>query len=205
MNIKSQFLTLCLAAAAVCTLGAARAQAAVIPTVYSNATPVAICDLCTVTSVLDVAAHGLLLDVNAMIDITHGWDADLSISLSHAGTTVLLSNRQGGSGGANYTDTVFDDQAGVSIAAGFAYAPYTGSFRPEQALAGFLGSDVFGRWTLIVTDHEAGDSGLINRFAIAAEVQEVQAVPEPGSLALFGVALAGLGGARRIRTLRRPG
>ena len=199
MNLKSQLLTVCLAAAAACTVGAPRAQAAVMPTVYSTSTPVVIADLSTATAVLDVTAHGLLLDVNALIDITHGYDADLTLSLSHGGTTVLLSNRQGGSGGANYTGTIFDDQASVAIDAGFAYAPYTGAFRPQEALARFIGADVFGRWTLIVTDNEEGDSGTINRFGIAVSAQAAE-VPEPGSLALFGAALFGFGGAaRRLR------
>lgn len=168
MRILSLLLALCLAAGT------------------ANATPIPICDLCTVTSVLDVTTHGRLLDVNALIDITHSYDADLRISLNHAGTTVLLADRQGGSGGANYTNTVFDDQAAVSIAAGYAYAPYTGAFRPQEALAAFIGSDVFGLWTLVVTDFEAGDSGTINRFDIAAEV------PEPATLALFAVGLLAL-------------
>lgn len=171
MRIPSLLLALCLAAGT------------------AGATPIAICDLCTVTAVVDVTSHGQVVDVNALIDITHSYDADLRISLSHAGTTVLLSNRQGGSGGANYTNTVFDDQAAVSIAAGYAYAPYTGAFRPEEALAAFIGSDVFGLWTLIVTDFEAGDSGTINRFDIVAAVRDV---PEPATLALFAAGLLAL-------------
>lgn len=197
MNIQSRLLTICLAAAALCTLATASAQAAVVNTSYGNTTPVAICDLCTVTSVLDVTTHGRLLDIDALIDITHSYDADLTIMLSHAGTSVLLSNRQGGAGGANYTSTVFDDQAEVSIAAGWAYAPYTGSFRPQEALAAFLDRDVFGLWTLVVTDHEAGDSGSINRFGIDIEAEAAGEVPEPGSLALFGAALAGFAGVSR--------
>ncbi|MFC5462780.1 proprotein convertase P-domain-containing protein [Massilia niabensis] len=202
MNIQSRLLTICLAAAALCTLAAASAQAAVVSTSYSNTTPVAICDLCTVTSVLNVSTHGRVLDIDALIDITHSYNNDLTISLSHGGTSVLLSNRQGGSGGANYTNTVFDDQAGVSIDAGWAYAPYTGSFRPQEALVAFLDRDVFGLWTLVVTDHEAGDNGSINRFGLGVVAEAAAEVPEPGSLALFGAALAGFTGVSRTARAR---
>lgn len=194
MHIKS----LCLAAAAVFTVGlSAGARADVTATAPMTFTspdvPVAICDLCTVRSTLRVAEHGRVLDIDALVDITHGWDADLVLSLSHGATTVLLANRQGGSGGANYTGTVFDDGAPIAIDAGYAYAPYTGAFRPQEALAAFIGQDVFGDWTLTVTDSEAGDAGTIDHWGIAATV------PEPASLALFAAAALGLAGARRRR------
>lgn len=191
MNIK----LICAAAATLFTLGVAgSAQAAFISTVASTDTPVAICDVCTVTSTLDYTGHGRVLDVNVLVDITHTYDADLIISLSHGGRTVLLSDRQGGSGGQNYTNTVFDDQATVAINAGFAYAPYTGSFRPQQALSAFNDLDAFGLWTLTVTDLEAGDDGLINSFGITATV------PEPGSFALLGLGLVGFAAARRRKS-----
>lgn len=189
--MKSLYLHFSLTFAAVFAFGmSASAQASVI-TVMSHDTPVKIVDLQTATSSFDFLGHGRVLDVNVLLDITHSYDADLVLSLSHAGKTVVLSNRQGGSGGANYTSTVFDDSAQVSIAAGTAYAPYIGSFKPEQLLSAFIDQDVFGLWTLTVADKEVGDDGTINRFGITA------VVPEPGSLALFGFGLLGMMGLRR--------
>ena len=191
MNLTSTLL----AAAAVFTL-AGGAHAAVISTVFSADGRVPIYDAPTsaAISTLNFTGHGRVLDVNVLLDITHGWDADLVISLSHGGRTVLLSKNQGGAGGANYTNTVFDDQATVAINAGFAYAPFSGRFRPQAALSAFNGMDPFGLWTLSVLDVEAADEGTINYFGIAA------AVPEPGTLALLSLGLAGFALARRKKS-----
>jgi subtilisin-like proprotein convertase family protein len=187
-----KFKSICLGLAALFALGLSNAGATPV-TVGAADVPVEILDLNTVSSTIHVGAYGKVLDINALLNITHSWDGDLVLTLSHGGTTVLLSNRNGGSGGADYADTLFDDSALVAINAGFAYAPYTGSFRPEQALAAFNGQEIFGDWTLSVTDMEAGDSGVINNWSLAAEV------PEPASLALFGLGMMGLCGMRRRR------
>lgn len=185
-----KFTSICCGIAALFAVGLTSANA----TTFSQAaadTPVTINDLGTGTSVINVAEHGRVIDINALVNITHGWDADLVLTLSHNGTTVLLSNRNGGSGGANYDNTLFDDGAAVAINAGYAYAPYSGSFRPEQALAAFVNQDVFGDWIFSAADMEAGDAGLINSFTLSGEV------PEPASLALFGFGMMGLAAIRR--------
>lgn len=188
------FKSTCLGLAVLFALGLSHAGAA--PVTFASEVPVAIEDLGTALSTIRVDSHGTVLDLDALLNISHGYDADLVLSLSHAGTTVLLSNRNGGSGGADYTDTLFDDSAAVAIDAGFAYAPYTGAFRPQQALSAFNGHDIYGDWILSVADMEAGDSGEINNWRLSADVLAAE-VPEPASLALFGLGMLGLGGMRR--------
>ena len=61
-------------------------------------------------------------------------------------------------------------------------------------LSAFNGMDPFGLWTLSVLDVEAADVGTINYFGIAA------AVPEPGTLALLSLGLAGFALARRKKS-----
>lgn len=197
MTLKS----FCCGVAALFAIGLTHAGATPI-TFTAGDTPVAIPDAnpdgstTSASSTITVLGSGRVLDINALLDISHTYDADLVLSLSHAGVTVLLSNRNGGSGGADYSGTLFDDSAYTAINAGYAYAPYSGSFKPEEALAAFIGQDVAGDWTLTAVDMEAGDTGVINSFSLQAEV------PEPATPALFAGSLMALAGVRRRRAQR---
>jgi subtilisin-like proprotein convertase family protein len=103
-------------------------------------------------------------DMNVRINLLHTYDSDLSISLlSPAGTQVSLSNRLGGSG-QNFTNTVFDDEAGTAISSGF--APFTGSFRPSSPLNAVDGQNLTGTWTLRVEDLANRDSGSLSSWSI---------------------------------------
>ncbi|MBA4342832.1 MAG: hypothetical protein C0423_11860 [Methylibium sp.] len=164
--------------------------------VTSTNVPVSICDLCTVSSTLNFGSHLTLSDLNARVTLTHTFDSDLFITLiSPKGTSVVLSANRGGSGN-NFSNTLFDDEAAVAIAAG--NAPFNGSFRPDGLLSAFDGQDAFGTWTLRISDQVGIDSGRLTSWGLEL-TGATNNVPEPTSLALSALALAGLAAARRRR------
>jgi len=82
---------------------------------------------------------------------------------------VTLLNRPGGNNnsGDNFTNTVFDDEATQPIAGvSSGNAPFTGSFRPDQALSAFDGENQGGVWTLKVRDNAGSDTGTINSWSL---------------------------------------
>lgn len=127
-------------------------------------------DLATVTYTLSVTGLPNTIDMNfgitgSCINLTHTYDADLTISVSSpAGTSVMLSNGNGG-GGDNYTNTCFDMGATTPIASGA--APFTGSFIPDQSINAFNnGQDPNGTWTITITDNAGQDVGTFSSFSV---------------------------------------
>ncbi len=132
----------------------------------STDTPKPIPDVRTppVLSPITVAGAGLVSDVNVTLNLTHTFDGDLDIFLiGPNGTRVELTTDNGGAGD-NFTGTVFDDQAAVSITAGA--APFSGSFRPEGLLSSLNGIPAAGTWTLEITDDAAIDSGTLLSWSL---------------------------------------
>ena len=126
-------------------------------TVYSNTTDVNIKDLRTVSSTIQVGADLLVGDLNVRLNISHSYVSDLVLVVQAPwGSQYTLYNRRGGSGD-NLVNTLFDDQASAAISQGS--APFTGSFRPENSLAGVNGRNAKGTWTLLISDRQTRDSG----------------------------------------------
>src|SRR5262249_44217098 len=96
--------------------------------------------------------------------VTHPSLRDLYVHLQAPdGTDVVLLKQMGGSS-ANLVNTVFDDEAPISVAMGM--GPYTGSYQPLAPLSILDGKSVKGTWKLWVEDRCGGDTGTVNGFAL---------------------------------------
>ena len=147
----------------------------------------------TTNSYLDVSGAGTIMDLNVFVDLDHTYMWDLEISLIHGTTSVILFGNHG-SGGDDLTDVTFDDEASTPISSGTPpYGP--GSFRPDEALSAFDGMDVNGQWNLRIVDSLSFDDGMLYAWRIEGE-KENGYIPEPASMALFGIGLLGIIGAR---------
>jgi subtilisin-like proprotein convertase family protein len=143
-------------------------------TLSSNDTPLNIPDnnATGISSTLNYTFNKTISDVNVTVNITHPYDADLTLSLtSPQGTSIILSSGNGDSGD-NYTNTVFDNQASTDINLGM--APFTGIFKPQGSLTIFNNQNSFGNWVLKVVDGGAQDVGTIDNWSI-----EICGVPVP--------------------------
>lgn len=137
------------------------------PTSYASTdTPVSVPDNNPTggTSTITVSDPRPVQDANVRMNMTHTYDGDLVLSLiAPNSATVALSTRRG-SGGDNFINTVFDDEATTPISAGS--APFTGSFIPESPLTGAEGIPGSGAWRLKVVDQAGADTGTIDSWTL---------------------------------------
>lgn len=138
---------------------------------FASITPIGLPDTDTASSSLDVVGlPGRITDVNAQLNITHSFVANLQAYLiSPSGTRVELFADVGG-GGNNFTDTVLDDEAAGSIAAGS--TPFLGAFRPSESLSLLDGEDPNGEWRLEISDDASLDTGTLNSWSLSIEHAE---------------------------------
>jgi subtilisin-like proprotein convertase family protein len=119
------------------------------------------------------------------VNINHTFDGDLSITLiAPSGTQVPLYSPGDfnffSPTTANFTNTVFDDNAALPISAGD--PPYTGSFRPDSPLSVLKGLNLNGTWQLQVTDNFPVDVGTILNFSLNITEGTLVAGSIPGNL-----------------------
>jgi subtilisin-like proprotein convertase family protein len=148
-------------------------------------------------AVIEVPVHLIIEDLDVSVSITHTSAFDLQLSLvSPSGTAVVLNQADPFEGfykGANYSGTVFDDEATTPIENGL--PPFSGRYRPlsGSSLAAFDGEDAYGSWHFQVADIAYGDWGTFHSFQLTITT------PEPVTAVLL---LGGLVLARRRRRHR---
>ncbi|MBN2393521.1 MAG: tandem-95 repeat protein [Anaerolineae bacterium] len=142
--------------------------------VYTSAdTPLSLLDPGTITSTLTVMDVFTIGDVNVTLNLSHTYDSDLMVTLiAPDDTSVLLFSGVGGDGD-DFAGTVLDDEAATDITAGS--APFTGSFRPVEALSNLDGISSAGDWRLVVLDNVSFDTGTLQNWQL--ELCSVAAAP----------------------------
>ena len=140
-----------------------------VTTTYTKNTSLSIRDMKTVTSTVVVSGGtSFIYDVDVRLNVSHTNDGDLRAYLiAPDGTRILLTYHHGGSGD-NLTNTIFDDEAAVSIAAGT--APFNGRYRPEWNDLFLLdGKNANGTWTLEITDANRKNTGTLLSWSLTVK------------------------------------
>ena len=138
----------------------------------------------TMTEVtIEVLDHHIINDIDVTINITHTNVFDLQIFLQSPQTSRIYLNIYNFADrffvGQNYTNTIFDDEAQISIE--HAEAPFTGRFKPFDAtgLTIFDSQDIFGTWRLQIYDMYDTDAGTLDSFELTINT------PQPSTIALL--------------------
>ncbi len=153
--------------------------------VVCSAPNLAIPDSGATSDTISIPSGGPLTDLNVYLDVSHTWVGDLAFSLQHVdtGTTAGILDRpgvpastfgcSGNNIGATLDDEGTDGDAETTCLAGD--PTLSGSLVPgdppsTSLLAAFDGENLSGDWLLSISDNAGGDTGTLNQWCLAAEI-----------------------------------
>ncbi|MBN1877357.1 MAG: VCBS repeat-containing protein [Anaerolineae bacterium] len=113
-------------------------------------------------------------DINVWLDIKHSPVGNLEAVLESPNGTHVPLFAGVGNDGADFSNTMFDDEAALSIISGT--APFSDTYRPMGILADFDGESPGGTWSLWVTDTNKvyGSHGSINSWGLDIDAGDGQ-------------------------------
>ncbi len=121
---------------------------------------------------------GLVGQMSVTVNIDHTFVADLVITLTHDGVSVVLSDGNNLANGSAdlHGAYVFADFAATPIDAASASAGtlVPGSYRPDNPLSAFASTSMAGLWTLQICDRASADVGVLHSVFIDAATQGTQ-------------------------------
>jgi subtilisin-like proprotein convertase family protein len=119
----------------------------------------------TINSTLNIASGGTINSISVTMDISHTWINDLrGILISPSGTQINLFINPCVSDAIENISATFDDN-GVAVVCG-TDPGISGTVIPVQALAGLVGQNSTGTWTLRIRDTFNEDGGSLNSWSL---------------------------------------
>ncbi len=156
-------------------------------TIFSNEVPIIFSAVreTTIVSHISVPFNKTIIGVRSMINLSHDYIGDLTISLiSPLGTEITLTSGEGANG-QGYINTVFDDYSQNSIQDTNFHPPYSGSFSPVEKLWLMNGENSNGVWTLKIIDNSTNEQGTLNAWNVTLRYSSDRDVSNiPSSFAL---------------------
>ena len=169
------------------------------PFSYSGTSAIDVDTFAGTNHTINVGTSGIITDLNVSVELggSPQWQ-DLDISLIFNGTSVALISETLNpfccSGSAAFNAT-FDDEA-VQTVASVGLGALVGTFQPEfGSLSVYDGMNIAGVWTLNITEIFCcqNETDLVS-WSISGNTSTV---PEPATLVLMSLGLAGIGYRRK--------
>ncbi len=126
--------------------------------------------------------------LRVQVNLTYPDDPDLTATLYYdmggpnQVAVPLFSGVGSGPNTANFTNTIFDDNAVTPIQSGS--APFFATFNPQMPLAGFAGLNAKGTWTLVIENATTGSGATGTLLGWSLSFQKLlptSGLGEPGS------------------------